>query len=220
MSIKSIPLFKQPREKLLKKGSQGLSDVELIMIILQSGNKSYSVEQIAKNVLPHNSIKDILDTDINSLCKKKGIGLSKALLIIAVREISHRLYQIQSCPYIDSASDILKIISYIKNRKREHFIALYLNARQQLIKTYTVSIGSIDASIAHPREVFEPAISCHASNIIVAHNHPSGDPQPSHADILLTKRLQQAGDLLGIELLDHIIIAQKGYTSMRENNSM
>lgn len=213
-----MPLFKQPREKLLDKGPQSLSDVELIMIILQSGNKAYSVENIAKNLLPHNTLKDIVDTDCEKLCQKKGIGRSKALLIMAVVEIAQRLYQVQMSPHIDSSDDILKIISYIKNRKREHFVALYLNARQQLIKTYTVSIGSIDTSIAHPREVFEPAIRCHASSIIVAHNHPSGDPQPSHADVLLTKRLQQAGSLLGIELLDHIIIAQEKHVSMRECN--
>lgn len=220
MSIKSLPLFKQPREKLLERGPKALSDVELIMILIQSGNKEYSVENIAKNVLPHSNIKDILDVDFKRLCKKKGIGVSKALLILAVVEIAHRLYQIQSTPHIDSSADILKIIAYIKNRKREHFIAIYLDARQQLIRTYTVSIGSIDASIAHPREVFEPAIRCHASGIIVAHNHPSGDPYPSHADILLTKRLQQAGNLLGIELIDHIIIAHEKHISMRESHLM
>lgn len=218
MSIKSLPLFKQPREKLLEKGAQALTDIELMMVILQSGNKVYGVEDVAKSVLPNNTIKDIFETNIQKLCDKKGIGLSKALLIMAVVEITHRLYQVQSTPHIDSAADILKIISYIKNKKREHFIAIYLDARNQLIKTYTVSIGSIDASIAHPREVFEPAIRCHASSIIVAHNHPSGDPQPSHADLLITKRLQQAGNLLGIELIDHIIIAQKKHVSLRESN--
>lgn len=200
------------------KGPQALSDSELFMVILQSGTQEYDVERIAKNLLPHNSVKDVMDVSIENLCKKKGIGQSKALLIVAVREIAHRMHQIQNTPQIDSADDILKMISYIKDRKREYFIALYLNARQQLIKTYTVSIGSIDASIAHPREVYEPAISCHASHIIVAHNHPSGDPNPSHADILLTKRLQQAGEILGIKMIDHIIIASKGYLSMRESN--
>jgi DNA repair protein RadC len=220
MSIKTLPLFKQPREKLRDKGPQSLSDVELLMIVLQSGTKTHSVEKIAKSVLPNGSVKDILSKDSETLCKKKGIGVSKALLIVAVCEIAQRLYQIQNSPYIESASDILKIVSHIKNRKREHFVALYLNARHQLIKTYTVSIGSLDASLAHPREVFEPAIRCHASSIIVSHNHPSGDPLPSQQDILLTKRLQHAGELLGIEMLDHIIIAQNGYISMRENKYM
>lgn len=217
MSIKSIPIFKQPREKLVTKGPQALTDAELLMVILQSGTQLYDIEKIAKNVLPHNDIKDILGVSIEDLCKKKGIGQSKALIIIAVREIAQRLYQVQNTPHIDSAEDILTVISYIRNRKREHFIALYLNARQQLIRTYTVSIGSINASIAHPREVYEPAITCHASHIIIAHNHPSGDPTPSHADILLTKRLQHAGEILGIALIDHIIIASKEYISMKEN---
>ena len=173
-------------------------------------------------VLPDKQEADTLMCDAYYRCLlyTSGIGVSKALLIVAVCEIAQRLYQIQNSPYIESASDILKIVSHIKNRKREHFVALYLNARHQLIKTYTVSIGSLDASLAHPREVFEPAIRCHASSIIVSHNHPSGDPLPSQQDILLTKRLQHAGELLGIEMLDHIIIAQNGYISMRENKYM
>lgn len=108
------------------------------------------------------------------------------------------------------------MISSLKRKKREHFLAIYLNARQQLITKHIISIGTLDSSIAHPRDVFAPALQHNAAHVIIAHNHPSGDPDPSHADILLTKRMYHAGKILGVDLIDHIIIAEKGIASLKE----
>ena len=152
------------------------------------------------------------------LLAKKGLGASGCATILAAREITMRLRMTSQQPSIENVDDLVQIVSHIRNKKKEYFIGIYLNARRQLIQTVTISIGSLNASIVHPREVFEPAIRLGAVNLALAHNHPSGDPQPSHPDILLTQRIARAGDVLGIALIDHIIVCERNYISLQEQN--
>jgi DNA repair protein RadC len=121
-------------------------------------------------------------------------------------------------PSINTPEDVIKAVSFIKNKKREYFMGLYLNARRQLIMTHIISIGTLDMSIAHPREVFEPAIKHNAASVIIVHNHPSGDPEPSNADIVLTRRLVEAGSMLDIQIQDHIILTDKKYISFSKED--
>src|SRR3989338_2077289 len=218
MSIKNLPAFKRPREKIIEQGPHALNDTELLMILLRSGTSGHDVTHLAKSILPSGNISDIHHYSYKELLAKKGLGASGCATILAAREITMRLRMTSQQPSIENVDDLVQIVSHIRNKKKEYFIGIYLNARRQLIQTVTISIGSLNASIVHPREVFEPAIRLGAVDLALAHNHPSGDPQPSHPDILLTQRIARAGDVLGIALIDHIIVCERNYISLQEQN--
>lgn len=216
MSLKKLPKFKQPREKLVNNGSENVSDVELLAIMLRSGSKYSNVLQLSSKILGNKGISGIMQYTYESLKALKGVGPVHATTILAMQEICCRISEQDVNPVIQSVHDVYTMISSLKYKKREHFLAIYLNARQQLITKQIISIGTLDSSIAHPRDVFAPALQHNAAHVIIAHNHPSGDPDPSHADVLLTKRMYHAGKILGVDLIDHIIIAQKGIVSLKE----
>lgn len=222
-TVHDLPLSERPRERLLKHGIEALSAQEILALILGRGIKDESVIVTAQKLLStFGNLKNIAAASMEELTKIKGIGPAKAAQIKAAFELSKRLEDSSDKDRkttVKSPEDAIKSVkNQLKGKKKEHFLVLSLDTRNHLINTQTISIGSLDSSIVHPREVFKEAISSTAASVIFAHNHPSGDPTPSEDDIKLTKRLVEAGEILGIEVLDHIIICDKDYISMKSKN--
>jgi DNA repair protein RadC len=216
--IKDLPKFERPREKLIKKGAKALKKEELLAILLRTGLKGKNALEIANDILIKYSDKKLLDASYEELRNMRGVGPTKATQILAAIELGSRLFKEKSEKeiYITSPEDIVKELAHIKENKKENFVALYLDARNKLIYKETISIGSLNASLVHPREVFEPAVRNLAAQIILAHNHPSGDPEPSEDDLEMTKRLVEASKILGIDVIDHIIITKNRFFSFKE----
>jgi DNA repair protein RadC len=217
-TIKDLPKVERPREKLEKKGAQALRKKELLAIILRTGIEGKNVLQVAQDILSKYGGKKLIDVSYKELRNMRGVGPSKAAQVIAAIELGKRLYKekVEKEIFINSSEDVLKEVSHIKENKKENFIVLYLDARNKLIYKETVSIGTLNANLVHPREVFEPAIRNLAAQIILVHNHPSGDSEPSEDDLSLTKRLVEVGKILGIEVIDHIVVAKNGLFSFKE----
>lgn len=219
MKIKSLPLGDRPREKLIKNGPKTLSNSELLAIILRTGNKKENVINVANKLFNRYNIKSLSRIRINNLKKELGIGEAKACQIIACFELGRRLARFKEDKklVIKNAKDIAKVfIPEMSSLKKEHFKGIYLDSRKKVIKEETIFIGSLNESVIHPREIFQIALNENAAALILIHNHPSGNPKPSKEDIEITKELVEAGDILGIPVLDHIIIGDKKYFSMRE----
>lgn len=219
-TIKELPEFERPREKLIKKGVRALKKEELIAILLRTGLKGKNALEVANDILLKYGDKKLLSASYEELRNMRGVGPTKAVQILAAIELGSRLFKEKSEKeiYINSPEDIVKELTHIKENKKENFVVLYLDARNKLIYKETVSIGSLNANLVHPREVFEPAIRYLVAQIVLAHNHPSGDPEPSEDDLEITKRLTEAGKILGIEVIDHIIITKAGFISFKEKN--
>ena len=211
--IKNLPKHEQPREKLIEKGVENLRDGELMAILLRTGIEGKNVIKISEEILSKFPKKKLLSLDFEKLSEIKGIGAGKACLLLAAFELTKRALDVEdnNLPMINSAKDAVAQLQELRIAKKEHFVVLYLNARNQLIHKETISIGTLNASLVHPREVFKPAIDCLASNIILAHNHPSGDVEASEEDIELTRRIKRAGNIIGIEVIQHIIISNNNY---------
>ena len=218
MKIKDLPKVERPREKLVAKGAENLKDSELLAILLRTGRAGKNVIEIASQILAKHSKKRLLQMNYQDLLKISGIDSAKAVTLLAAFELSKRVLEVNdtSSPTISNAKDAVAQLTDLRDLKKEHFVVLYLNARNQLVHKETVSIGTLNANLVHPREVFEPAIKHSAANIIVAHNHPSGDSKPSEDDLEITKRLTEAGKIMGIEIADHIIVAKNSHLSFKE----
>ncbi len=216
--IKNLPKHEMPREKMIEKGVENLRDSELMAILLRTGIEGKDVMKVSKEILQKFPTKKLLSLDFENLSKIKGIGQSKACLLLAAFELTKRALEVEdnNLPTINSAKDAVAQIQELRNAKKEHLVALYLNARNQLIHKETISIGTLNASLIHPREVFEPAVKNLAAQIIVTHNHPSGNSEPSEDDLEITMRLKEAGKILGIEIVDHIIVTKNAYFSLKE----
>jgi len=208
--IKDLPKIERPREKLIAKGPQNLKDEELLAILLRTGIEGKNVLEIARQILRKYSKKRILKMKYEDLIKIKGINSAKACTILASIELIKRALEVgeETLPKIESIKDVIAQMSYLRDKTREHLAALYLNARNELVFKKHIFVGTLDANIAHPREIFEHALANHAASVILVHNHPSGDPQPSKADLEITKRILEAGKILGVDVLDHIIITK------------
>jgi len=219
-TIKELPEFERPREKLTKKGAKALKKEELLAVVLRTGIKGKNAVEVAKDILEKYGDKKLLDASYEELRNIRGVGPTKAVQILAAIELGSRLFKEKSEKevYINSSEDAIKELAHIKENKKENFVVLYLDARNKLIYKETVSIGSLNANLVHPREVFEPAVRYLAAQIVLAHNHPSGDPEPSEDDLEITKRLVESGKILGIEVIDHIIITKTGFISFKEKN--
>ncbi len=222
-TVHDLPLSERPRERLAKLGSEALSSQEILALILGRGIRGESVIITAQKLLSRfGNLKNLASASIEELTQTKGIGPAKAAQIKATFELSKRLEHSLSEDTkitVKSPEDVVKTArNLLKGKKKEHFIVICLDTRNHLIKTSTVSIGSLDCSIVHPREVFKDAISSSAASVIFIHNHPSGDPTPSEDDIKMTKRLIEAGEIIGIEVLDHIIICDSEHLSMKAKN--
>jgi len=216
--IRELPKVERPREKLIQKGTQNLKDEELLAILLRTGVEGKSAIQTAKQILNKYSKKRLLRLSYEDLIKIKGIGPAKACTILAAIELVKRALKIgeETLPKIQSIKDVIAQFSYLREKTREHLAALYLNARNEVVFKKHIFVGTLDANIAHPREIFEQALTNHASAVILVHNHPSGDPEPSKADLEITKRIVEAGKIMGIDVLDHIIITKTKAFSFKE----
>ena len=211
MPIKDLPPHERPREKLLKQGPDSLRDSELLAILLQTGMAGKTVLEVAEEILRKYPKRALLDVTYDDLSRIKGISEAKAATLLAACALSGRILEAQQSgrPIIETVEQAVAQIHDIRTHKREHFVALYLNARNELIHRENVSVGTVNASIIHPRDVFAPALEHNATSVIVAHNHPSGDTAPSAEDREVTVRLKEAGDLLGIHLLYHLILTKE-----------
>jgi len=218
MKLQDIPKIERPREKLIAKGPQNLKDEELLAILLSTGMEGKNVIEVAKQILRKYSKKRLLKLTYNDLSKIKGIGPAKASTILAAQELVKRALEIgeETLPVIHSTKDVIAQVGYLRNKLREHLVAIYLNARNEMLFRKHIFIGTLDANIAHPREIFAEALRQNAASVILVHNHPSGDPEPSQADLEITKRILEAGKILGIDVLDHIIITKTKAFSFKE----
>lgn len=199
-----------PREKLKAKGAQNLSDLELLHALIGSGNAQSSAKEISTKVLK--LLKEMGDNiNYDVLIRVNGMGAAKTTEIIAAFELAKRYIVESEKPIINSTENAVNQLKCIRNKQQEHFVLLTLDGANRLINMRTITMGTLTASLVHPREVFAPAIEDRAASIIVAHNHPSGSLEASDADKQITKQLQQAGEILGIKLLEHIIVAKNAY---------
>jgi len=219
-TIHDLPVSERPRERLQKFGVEALSAQELLALILGRGIAGESVTVTAQRLLSQfGSISGISGASLEELAQVKGIGPAKASQIKATFEIANRMdtnLEPSQMQQIKTPDEVVSLVrSRLQNKKKEHFLALLLDTRSNLIKCSEISVGSLDTSIVHPREVFKEALSASAASVIFTHNHPSGDPTPSEDDIKLTERLFQAGEIMGIEVLDHIIIGNNKYLSLK-----
>jgi DNA repair protein RadC len=222
-TVHDLPLSERPRERLLKLGSEALSAQEILALILGRGIKGESVIVTSQKLLSRfGNLKGVADASVEELTQTKGIGPAKAAQIKAALELSKRLEADvgeKPKPVLKSPEDVAAVMrSKLKGKKKEHFWVICLDTRNRLINDKLVSIGSLDTSIVHPREVFKEAVSSSSASVIFVHNHPSGDPEPSKEDIELTKRLVKAGEIVGIDVLDHIIVCDKSYLSLKAKN--
>jgi len=220
-TIHSLPKAERPRERLGKFGAEALSVQELLALVLGRGSRGESVIVTAQRLLSvFGSLYKLSQASIEELVSIKGIGPAKAAQLGALFELGRRSEQsTDESIRIKSAGDVVKVIQKrLKDKKREHFLILCLNTKNVLIKVSNISIGTLNSGLVHPREVFKEAVSSLAAAIILTHNHPSGDPEPSVADIKLTERLYEAGKIIGIDVLDHVIIGKNKYLSFKEKN--
>lgn len=216
MKIRDLPRVDRPREKLEKYGPEKLSNSELLAILLGTGTKGVNVVELSNRILKKFSGDGLATADFKALKATFGLGAARACEIMACFELGRRLMKGKKVALHLTPADVYEQLKDIRDLKKEHFVVLFLDSRSQEIRRETISVGTLNASLVHPREVFEKAISLSAAQIIVAHNHPSGDPEPSDEDIEITKRLTEAGKLLGIELVDHVIVAHDRFNSLRE----
>ena len=216
MKIKDLPKIERPREKLEKYGPEKLSNSELLAILLRTGSKGVNVVELSNKILKKFSGDGLAKANFKELKNTFGLGSAKACEIMACFELGRRLLKDKKAVLILSPKQVFEESRDLRNNKKEHFVVFYLDTRNQEIKRETISMGTLNANLVHPREVFEPAIKNNAAQIIVAHNHPSGDAEPSADDLAITKKLAEAGKILGIEVLDHVIVATDKFLSLKE----
>ncbi len=219
-TVRDLPKSERPRERLQKFGPEALSAQELLSLVIGRGIPKKSVMSIAQELLAKfGNIKAISQATIEELSQIKGIGLAKAAQIKACFELGKREDlepELKNFDIKEPEAVVKAIRASIKDKAKEHFKLILLNPRNKIIGISTISIGTLNASLVHPREVFKDAITHSAASVILAHNHPSGDPEPSEDDIKITKKLVDSGKILGIEVLDHIVIGKSNFFSFKE----
>lgn len=218
--IRDFPEDERPRERFEQNGPESLSNHELIAILLRTGTKEESVLQLSNRLLTNfEGLRLLKDATLDEITAIKGIGKAKAIQVLAAVEIGRRISNLAyNDRYVirtpeDCANYVMNDMRFLS---QEHFVCLYLNTKNQVLHKRTIFIGSLNASIVHPREVYKEALRRSAASVICLHNHPSGDPSPSREDLEVTKRLVESGKILGIELLDHIIIGENKFVSLKE----
>jgi len=220
--IREMPEDCLPRERLEVVGEKALSNQELLAILLRTGSKNTNVMEVASKFLNYfNHLYELKNATVTEMMEIKGIGRIKAIELRAAIEFGYRIQQSTQLKLgkVSSSYQIAQNLIYeLQDFQQEHLVCLYLNTKNEVIKQETVFKGSLNQSVAHPREIFRSAVKYSAARLILAHNHPSGNPTPSESDIHFTQRMQECGKMMGIEVLDHIIIGAQVYISMREEN--
>lgn len=214
-----LPETERPRERLARHGAAGLKDEELLALLLRTGVRGRDALALARDLLARYPGEALARAGWGELSRVPGVGASRAAALLAALELAERLKP-GPClqPVLDSPRRVLDQVAGLRGKKVEHFAALYVDARHRLLAQETVSVGTLTASLVHPREVFAPALAHRAAAAFVVHNHPSGDPAPSAEDREVTRRLSRAGALLGVELLDHLVVADGGFYSFKEQH--
>jgi len=219
-TVRDLPRSERPRERLIKFGPEALSAQELLALIIGRGIPKKSVMNIAQELLARfGNIKAISQASIAALSEIKGIGLAKAAQIKACFELGKRQDlepELKNYDIKNPQSVVKAIRASIKDKAKEHFKLILLDTRNKIIGISTISIGTLNAGLVHPREIFKEAIIHNSASVVLAHNHPSGDPEPSDEDLTITKRLVKSGKILGIEVIDHIIIGKTNFSSFKE----
>ncbi|WP_336784518.1 RadC family protein [Paenibacillus sp. MMO-177] len=222
--LRNVPHEERPRERMMQYGAEALSHTELLAILLRTGTKRESAVHLAGKILKEcGSLRNLLDMSMSELTAIKGIGPAKAVQLRAGIELGRRIVRSGQGEIVtvrkpqDAANYVMEEMRYLK---KEHFVCLFLNTKNHIIARETLSVGTLNASLVHPREVFRAAVKAGSASIICVHNHPSGDPMPSPEDIALTKRLVEAGELMGIEVLDHLVIGDGRFISLKEHGYM
>ncbi|NIK69847.1 DNA repair protein RadC [Paenibacillus sp. BK720] len=222
--LRNVPHEERPRERMMQYGAEALSHTELLAILLRTGTKRESAVHLAGKILREcGSLRNLLDMSMSELTAIKGIGPAKAVQLRAGIELGRRIVRSGQGEIVtvrkpqDAANYVMEEMRYLK---KEHFVCLFLNTKNHIIARETLSVGTLNASLVHPREVFRAAVKAGSASIICVHNHPSGDPMPSPEDITLTKRLVEAGELMGIEVLDHLVIGDGRFISLKEHGYM
>lgn len=216
IKIRDIPKVERPRERLEKVGAEALRKDELLALIFRTGFKGKNVLEVARSVLKRYPKDELIKVDYEELKKLRGVGPTRAAQLVAGFELAKRMLIEPEEKVIQTPEDVYKFVPEIRKARKEHFIAIYLNTRNVVIRKETISIGTLNANLVHPREVFQPAVEESAANVILVHNHPSGDPEPSEDDLEITKRLIESGKILGIEITDHIIVTNNRFFSFKE----
>lgn len=222
--MKDLPEEERPRERLVHNGPEHLSGAELLAIILRTGSTQKTAIDLAKELLvTYNDLRGLARASLAEIAKIPGMGQTKAIQLKAAFELGRRLltsHPVQ-LPVIKKPEDIFQLLkASFQDLDREHFKVVHLNTRNQVLKVETTAIGILSSSPVHPREVFKEAVRMSSAGLILAHNHPSGDPGPSQDDLLLTSRLREAGEILGIQVIDHLIFGDNRYISLKERGQM
>ena len=222
-TIKQLPPELRPRERLLAGGPSVLSDAELLGLLFGIGSQEKTAVELAGDVISGaGGLHKLFDASVHELKQVKGIGEAKACILLAALELARRLSVARNPgrPVISSPADVDGLLrGRIANLDREHFVVVLLNTKNEVIEAPTVSVGTLSSSLVHPREVFKPAIRASAASVVLAHNHPSGRVEPSREDREVTRRMVEAGGIIGIEVLDHVIVGE-GYFSMKEHGML
>lgn len=222
--IKDWPADERPREKLLKRGAQALSDAELLAILIRSGTDKMTALDLARTILTQEkNLAGIARKSAQELMRLKGIGEAKAVELLAAFELGRRLQASSSLetPIVRSPEDVARVVvPKLRDKTHECFLVLLLDAKNGLKHVQELTVGTLNASLVHPREVFKLAIDFRAAAVLVAHNHPSGNPEPSAEDLAVTRQLVEAGKVVGIPLHDHLIVAGERFTSLAERGML
>ncbi|MDD5287100.1 MAG: DNA repair protein RadC [Desulfuromonadaceae bacterium] len=221
--IKEWPDDERPREKMLKSGAAVLSDAELLALVIRSGDSGsrQSAIDLGRELIKHfgGNLRELAGADLGELCAIRGVGLAKATSVKAAFTLASRL-QSRKLERFDRFTSPQQVFDYFnhefRDSRKEYFLALLLDGKNRIIRRVQISEGSLNQSIVHPREVFNPAVKESAAAVILVHNHPTGDPAPSCEDIAITRRLKEAGEIMGIKVLDHIIVGDGEYVSFVE----
>lgn len=219
-SMKDLPRTDQPRERMIAMGVENLTDAELLAILLASGTKKKNVLSVAKEILKEFPKRKLSEVTFDELIRIDGVAEVKAGKLLAAFELGKRIHTPHTNNQILTPLDVISEIKDITTKSQEHLVALYLNARHELLQKQTISVGTLNQVIIEPRDIFSYALLLPSLFIILVHNHPSQDPSPSPQDRSFTKRLVEAGKLLGIQIIDHIVVTKEKYTSFKEEKLM
>lgn len=217
--MKDLPHSLRPREKLESLGVENLTNEELLALLLSTGTKKTNVINLSKNLLKQIKLKGLKQVTLAQLSSISGIGKVKATKILAAVELGNRLFSPSTLSKvtIESTQQAINEVSEISAKRQEYIVVLYLNARHELIQKEVVALGKVNSALIEPKEVLGPALTTPCTGFIIAHNHPSQDPTPSREDIQFTVRLQKAAEIIGIDMIDHLIVCDSNYFSFRES---